>query len=53
MHLTMAFNQLTYNLKLIIWTDIEVGLHSLNHRLLEVFRVNLKHDLEWESLQDC
>lgn len=53
MHLTMVFNQLTNNLKLIVWTNIKVGLHSLDHRLLKVLRVNLKHDLEWESLQDC
>ena len=48
----MILDQLADDLKLVIRTNIEVGLHTLDHRLLEILRVNLKHNLEWESLQN-
>ena len=48
----MILDQLADDLKLVIRTNIEVGLHALDHRLLEILGVNLKHNLEWESLQN-
>ena len=52
MHLTVVLDQLSDDLELVVRTDIEVGLHALNDRLVEVFRVNLEHDLEWEALEN-
>lgn len=48
----MVLDELTNDLQLIVWPDVEVRLHAFNDRLLEVVRLNLEHDLEWEALQD-
>ena len=48
----MIFDQLADDLKLIVWTNIKVSLHTFHNRLSEVLRVDLEHDLEWEPFQD-
>ena len=52
MHLTVVLDQLTDNLKLVIWSNIKVSLHTFNNRCIKVFRVDLEHDLEREPLQN-
>ena len=50
MHLAVVLDQLANNLELVVGSNVEVGLHALNDWLVEILRVYLKHDLEWESL---
>ena len=52
MHFAVVFDQFANDLQLVVRTDIEVGLHSLDDRLLEILRIDLEHDLEREPLED-
>ena len=51
-HFAVVFDQFANDLQLVVRTDIEVGLHSLDDRLLEILRIDLEHDLEREPLED-
>ena len=52
MNLTVVLDKFTHDLQLIIRPNVEICLHTLDNRLIEILRVHLEHDLEWEPLED-
>ena len=52
MHLAVVLDQFANDLQLVVRSDIKVGLHALDDRLVEVLTVDLQHDLEGEALKN-